>query len=255
VPKAGQKGFRWVAEVFQKMAKALHYVHEKGFFHHDIKPSNIYLVDQDQEPKLLDFGLSIGTKEYMPPENSRKQEFDVRGDIYSLGVTLYEVLTGTRPFVFDELAYETCSYQAVLPPKEKNPEIPDSLAEICLKCLEKDRNKRYASAKELAEALAKYLCPDTVCEEEEGKNTNLTAIKTEKLEGGSCSIDAQADEIEDSELIQVKEIHHAEIKETIESRNLKNVTGLKAETIGPGSKIEIRIHARKVSGKLTGVNL
>ncbi|NUM34014.1 MAG: serine/threonine protein kinase [Candidatus Brocadiae bacterium] len=256
VQKTGQKGFRWVAEIFQKIAQALQYAHEKGIFHHDIKPSNIYLVNQDQEPKLLDFGLTIGTELYMPPENCYEKKFDGRSDLYSMGVTLYEVLTGIRPFPHDERAFKTCLYQPALSPKEMNPEIPDSLAMICLKCLEKDCDKRYASAGEMAEALQKYLSPDTVCQEgeEEGKITHFTAIKTDRLEGGSCNIDAQAEEIEDSELIQAKEIHQAEVKETIESKNLKNVTGLKAETIGTEAKIEIKIRANKVSGTLTGAN-
>ncbi|NUM35153.1 MAG: serine/threonine protein kinase [Candidatus Brocadiae bacterium] len=257
VPKTGQKGFPWVARIFQKIAKALQHAHEKGVYHHDIKPSNIYLVNQDQEPKLLDFGLNIGTTVYMPPENFDRKEFDEQGDIYSLGVALYEVLTGVLPYPNEKDSLGTCSYHAAPSPKEKNTEIPDALEAICLKCMEKNRDKRYSSANELADAFQKYLFPEPVCQEQEkeGQITHFTAIQTDKLEGSLFNIEAQAEEIQDSELIQTKEIHQAEVKASIEATNLKNVTGLRAETIDKGARIEIKIKANKTSGKIIGARI
>ncbi|WP_372369540.1 WD40 repeat domain-containing serine/threonine-protein kinase [Candidatus Uabimicrobium sp. HlEnr_7] len=164
---------RRAAIIIAKCANALTYAHGKGIIHRDIKPSNI-MMEENNEPKIMDFGLAkdmksdskisksgdvIGTPAYMSPEQADGQEVDVRGDIYSLGASLYEVLTKRPPFqgqgsmrllqqIFNEDPIE---------PRILNPDIPKDLEAICLKCLQKKPEKRYISAAELSKDLMNFL--------------------------------------------------------------------------------------------------
>ncbi|MFT7617878.1 MAG: tetratricopeptide (TPR) repeat protein [Planctomycetota bacterium] len=158
---------------FEKIAIAMHAAHEVGIVHRDIKPGNIMLT-KDHEPILLDFGLAhddsddagpsltqtgdlFGTPAYMSPEQitGRRVVLDRRSDIYSLGVTLYECLTGKRPF---EAPTRESLYQAIMskeaqPVRKLNRMIPTDL-EVVLQCtMDKDRDKRYQTAADLAEDL------------------------------------------------------------------------------------------------------
>ena len=146
---------------------------EKGIVHRDIKPENIMLT-KDDVVKITDFGLVkaldevvegvAGTPEYMSPEQFMAGipymegiAVDSRSDIYSFGVVLYEMLTGKRPFEgpgLEEYAYQHM-YQALKPPRQINPDIPATLEETVLKCLEKEINGRYQSFEELREELMK----------------------------------------------------------------------------------------------------
>ncbi|MFT7617892.1 MAG: serine/threonine protein kinase/Flp pilus assembly protein TadD [Planctomycetota bacterium] len=158
---------------FEKIALAMHAAHEVGIVHRDIKPGNIMLT-KDHEPILLDFGLArddsddsgpsltqtgdlFGTPSYMSPEQitGHRVVLDRRSDIYSLGVTLYECLTGKRPF---EAPTRESLYQAIMskeaqPVRKLNRTIPTDL-EVVLQCtMDKDRDKRYQTAADLAEDL------------------------------------------------------------------------------------------------------
>ncbi|MFT7619460.1 MAG: serine/threonine protein kinase, partial [Planctomycetota bacterium] len=158
---------------FEKIALAMHAAHEVGIIHRDIKPGNIMLT-KDNEPILLDFGLArddsddsgpsltqtgdlFGTPAYMSPEQitGHRVVLDRRSDIYSLGVTLYECLTGTRAF---EAPTRESLYQAIMskeaqPVRKLNRQIPTDL-EVVLQCtMDKDRDKRYQTAASLAEDL------------------------------------------------------------------------------------------------------
>ncbi|MFT7617872.1 MAG: tetratricopeptide (TPR) repeat protein, partial [Planctomycetota bacterium] len=158
---------------FEKIALAMHAAHEVGIVHRDIKPGNIMLT-KDNEPILLDFGLArddsddsgpsltqtgdlFGTPAYMSPEQitGRRVVLDRRSDIYSLGVTLYECLTGKRPF---EAPTRESLYQAIMskeaqPARKLNRKVPSDL-EVVLQCtMDKDRDKRYQTAADLAEDL------------------------------------------------------------------------------------------------------
>ncbi len=171
---------RQKAELMHKVALAVDFQHRNGIVHRDLKPANI-LVGPDLEPKVLDFGLALhmdeggdrvtrpgeilGTPAYFSPEQARGgASLDARSDIFSLGAVFYEALTGTLPF-----RGETCSEQLeniraqdpVLP-RRINPDIPGDLQNVCLKALEKDPAARYASARELAADLERFLAGEPV---------------------------------------------------------------------------------------------
>jgi len=156
-------------EVVRDVARAVHYAHEHGVIHRDLKPQNIMLDERDR-PRVLDFGLAhvegtgaltktgamIGTIGYMPPEQAgQAQETDVRSDVYALGATLYHVLTGRAPFV-GGTALETLTAlltRKPAAPSSLNPGVPGKLEAIAMRCLEKDPGKRYQTAAALAHDL------------------------------------------------------------------------------------------------------
>ena len=166
---------RQAAVYVQKIAAAMQYAHDRGVLHRDIKPANI-LIDQHDEPRITDFGLAkrvdcdskltatgtpMGTPSYMPPEQARGtwSEVGPRSDVYALGATLYDLLVGRPPFkapTWSELLLQVLNHEPVSP-REFNATIARDLETICLKCLQKRSADRYASARELADDLARFL--------------------------------------------------------------------------------------------------
>src|SRR6201993_1384305 len=162
---------RQSAELIAKVARTVHYAHEHGILHRDIKPGNI-LLDQNGEPHLTDFGLArlveaestvtatldvLGTPSYMAPEQASGGTAKVSKatDVYGLGAVLYQLFTGHPPFA-GGTTYETIKLLLETEPRQPrmlNPKIDRDLSTICLKCLEKDPKRRYASALALAEDL------------------------------------------------------------------------------------------------------
>jgi TolB-like protein/predicted Ser/Thr protein kinase len=175
VAKRTPISIRNAAELIAKLARTVHYAHEHGILHRDIKPGNI-LLDAKGEPLLTDFGLArlveaestvthtlevIGTPSYMAPEQAAGEttKFTKATDIYGLGAVLYQLLTGHPPFV-GGATYETVRLVLERDPRSPrlwNPKIDRELSTICLKCLEKDPKRRYASALALAEDLERWL--------------------------------------------------------------------------------------------------
>jgi eukaryotic-like serine/threonine-protein kinase len=166
---------RQAAELVAKVARTVHYAHEHGILHRDIKPGNI-LLDTNGEPHLTDFGLAglveaestvtgtkevLGTPSYMAPEQAAGETTKVNKatDVYGLGAVLYQLLTGHPPFA-GGTTYETIKLLLETEPRQPrllNPKVDRDLSTICLKCLEKDPQRRYLSALALAEDLERWL--------------------------------------------------------------------------------------------------
>src|SRR5436189_2136254 len=166
---------RQAAELIAKVARTVHYAHEHGILHRDIKPGNI-LLDKHGEPHLTDFGLArlvetestvtrtkevLGTPSYMAPEQAvgETRKLTSATDVYGLGAVLYQLLTGQPPFA-GGTTYETIRLlldREPRPPRSLNPKIDRDLSTICLKCLEKDPQRRYPAAAGLAEDLEHWL--------------------------------------------------------------------------------------------------
>src|SRR6266568_386130 len=166
---------RRAVELIAKVARTVHYAHEHGILHRDIKPGNI-LLDQKGEPHLTDFGLArlvesestvtrtmevLGTPSYMAPEQAVGNNGAISSatDVYGLGAVLYQLLTGHPPFA-GGTTYETIKLlldTEPRPPRLLNSKIDRDLSTICLKCLEKDPKRRYPSAFALAGDLERWL--------------------------------------------------------------------------------------------------
>ena len=175
VAKRTPISIRTAAELIAKLARTLHYAHEHGILHRDIKPGNI-LVDTKGEPHLTDFGLArlletkstvthtmdvLGTPSYMAPEQAsgHNEQLTSATDVYGLGAVFYQLLTGHPPFA-GGTTYETVRLVLETEPRQPrllNPKINRELSTICLKCLEKDPRRRYSSALALAEDLEHWL--------------------------------------------------------------------------------------------------
>ncbi|WP_254508389.1 serine/threonine-protein kinase [Anatilimnocola floriformis] len=169
---------RHAAKLMEAIASAMHYAHVEGVVHRDLKPSNV-LLDASGSPLITDFGLAkqvhsgggqsqmtmsgtvVGTPSYMPPEQAagKIELVNIRSDVYSLGAILYELLSGRPPFrgagVMETLRQVLENEPVAL--RILSPTIPRDLETICHKCLQKEPEKRYATAKELADELGRFL--------------------------------------------------------------------------------------------------
>lgn len=172
---------RDAARLMLSVSRALHFAHQNGVVHRDMKPANV-LLDPDGVPKITDFGIAkrlkadtkltqtgavIGTPTYMAPEQARGDSRHVgpAADIYSLGAILYEMLAGRPPFLPEDgetpVTVRVLTEDPVSPAWHR-PEIPRDLETICMKCLEKEPRNRYESAAALAEDLRRYLDDESI---------------------------------------------------------------------------------------------
>jgi len=167
------------AELMRKVVLAADFLHAQGIIHRDLKPGNI-LVGPDLEPKLLDFGLALdlgarerlskigevaGTPEYFSPEQLEGGHLDARSDVFTLGSILYEVLSGAPAFGGGRDLPRRIRQEDPPLPRRIDPSIPKDLQNICLKALEKSPAHRYASAREMADDLRRYLADEPVLAE------------------------------------------------------------------------------------------
>ncbi len=157
-------------------ALAVQHAHEQGVFHRDLKPSNLLVENTpegstlrvtdfglaklaDSDPGITRTGATIGSPAFMPPEQARGEAFTARSDVYGLGAVLFNMLTGRPPFLGDSPAVVLTQVETAepLPPRRLNPTVPVDLETICLRCLEKNPARRYASARDLADDLGRHL--------------------------------------------------------------------------------------------------
>src|SRR5262249_26441372 len=163
------------ARLVETLARAVHYTHQHGVLHRDLKPNNVVLT-ADGTPKITDFGLAkvldadlgptrtetlLGTPSYMAPEQAAGdgRKVGTSADVYSLGAIFYELLTGRAPFQADTplSTLEQVRTQEPVPPRRRRPSVSVDLETICLRCLEKEPGKRYPTALALADDLHRFL--------------------------------------------------------------------------------------------------
>jgi serine/threonine protein kinase/Tfp pilus assembly protein PilF len=168
IRKSGQIGPGRAVSFTKQICVGLMEAHHLGIVHRDLKPQNI-MIDEDGNARIMDFGIArslkgkgitgagvmIGTPEYMSPEQVEGKDVDERSDIYSLGVILYEMVTGRVPFEGETALSIAMKHKGEKPrdPLELNAQIPPDLGRLVLKCLEKDKAKRYQSAAEVRDDL------------------------------------------------------------------------------------------------------
>ncbi|MBY0572390.1 MAG: serine/threonine protein kinase [Undibacterium sp.] len=184
------------AGIAYKIANALAYAHTQGVIHRDIKPANIFIVENNQ-PKVVDFGIArvpnrsldehgqpqtlfknniMGTPNYMSPEQASSEPVTPLTDVYSLGAVLYEMLTMQKPFSatdFDKLLYNII-HKTPKSPDIINPEVPEKLAYIVMKAMQKKTSRRYQGAAEMALSLNKFLARERRAKRIAEKNFTTT---------------------------------------------------------------------------------
>ncbi|HUU37135.1 MAG TPA: protein kinase [Candidatus Desulfaltia sp.] len=168
ISRIGQMPVGKTLDIARQICGGLFEAHRLGIVHRDLKPGNI-MIDKEGNAKIMDFGIArstetakvtgtgviIGTPEYMSPEQAEAENVDQRSDIYSLGIILYEMVTGQVPFTGRSALSVAMKQKGEIPkdPQEVNPQVPNELSELILKCLAKEREERFETAEALIEKL------------------------------------------------------------------------------------------------------
>ncbi|MFC2167267.1 protein kinase, partial [Acidobacteriota bacterium] len=187
---SGQLGIGTAIGIAKQTCEGLSEAHRLGVVHRDLKPSNI-MIDKQGQARIMDFGIArslkskgitgsgimIGTPEYMSPEQVEAKDVDQRSDIYSLGIILYEMLTGKVPFEGDTPLAVGIKHKSEIPddPKKFNARIPDDLSQLIIKCLEKDKENRPQSTAEICTSLKQIEEGVPTAEREMAKTKSLTS--------------------------------------------------------------------------------
>jgi serine/threonine-protein kinase len=178
--EGGELGYKQALGYIYEVLEALEYANSQGIIHRDIKPSNIMTVEEGKHTKLTDFGLArrasevtqttrtgqiVGTISYLAPERFLSKPADVRSDLYSVGIVMYEIFTGTLPFRNDRDDIVATMYSHVhdlpTPPREINRNIPEALEIVIMRAIEKDPGRRFQNASEFMADIQGLLGPAT----------------------------------------------------------------------------------------------
>lgn len=239
IKQVGKMNYETAISVTIQIAKALDCAHRNNIIHRDVKPQNI-LVTEDGVMKVTDFGIAkstssatitktttiMGSAHYLSPEQAKGTFIDCRTDLYSLGIVLYEMVTGKLPFEGDSavtVALKHIQEEAVAP-KTLNSKIPDSLNVLILKSIEKDPNKRYQSAKEFINDLEKIKDnPNAVIDEVADDSSQHTIVMSAVTEQIPKAKVAQIDRYEDDEDYDYDDDEYDDGESMVSRKRNKNI--------------------------------
>lgn len=207
--EGGEVGYKQALGYIYEILGALEYANSQGIIHRDIKPSNIMIVEDGRHTKLTDFGLArrasevtqttrtgqiVGTISYLAPERFLSKPADVRSDLYSVGIVMYEIFTGTLPFRNDRDDIVATMYSHVhdlpTPPREINRNIPEPLEAVIARAIEKDPGRRYQSATEFMSDIQALLGPATPqTQQPVGNVTEIKPLRTFSPSSGGKTTD------------------------------------------------------------------
>jgi serine/threonine protein kinase len=206
--EGGELGYKQALGYVYEVLEALEYANSQGIIHRDIKPSNIMIVEDGKHTKLTDFGLArrasevtqttrtgqiVGTISYLAPERFLSKPADVRSDLYSVGIVMYEIFTGTLPFRNDRDDIVATMYSHVhdlpTPPREINRNIPEALEFVIMRAIEKDPGRRYQNASEYMTDIAALLGPTAQVHAQVAPVPDAKVLKTFSPSSGGTTTD------------------------------------------------------------------
>jgi serine/threonine protein kinase len=206
--EGGELGYKQALGYIYEVLEALAYANSQGIIHRDIKPSNIMIVEDGKHTKLTDFGLArrasevtqttrtgqiVGTISYLAPERFLSKPADVRSDLYSVGIVMYEIFTGTLPFRNDRDDIVATMYSHVhdlpTPPREINRNIPEALEIVIMRAIEKDPGRRFQNATEFMGDISALLGPTAQPHAQSAPAPDVKPLKTFSPSSGGTTTD------------------------------------------------------------------